>query len=113
MGDFAKQTLGGRLKEAGFDEDVPAVFVMEGVTQYIPKSGLEDTLRYVGSLKSATFTFTYVHQFAWDNPAALDDEVDVPKLMEKMKNQKEPWISGYYPKDFPSLLASHGLKLTS
>merc|ERR1712032_1103375 len=89
---------------------------MEGVSQYIPRAGLVDTLSFVGSLRDASITFTYVEQHVFDNPAALQEDMPVSaieQLVQSMKVAKESWISGYRPSEFPSFLAGLGLKVIS
>ena len=48
--DFERQTLAEGLLAAGFDGARPAVFSWLGVTQYLTRSAIDDTLRFVASL---------------------------------------------------------------
>lgn len=114
--DFTTQKLQDRLFAEGFQAELKSVFVMEGVSQYIPREGLIDTLSMVGGLTDAAIAFTYVHQDVFDNPAALQEDMPlsaIEEVLEKTKTASEPWITGYRPSQLPDLLASVGLKLTS
>jgi methyltransferase (TIGR00027 family) len=47
--DFEKEDWLGRLVEAGFDADKPTLFLWEGVTPYLDRAAVEDTLRKIAS----------------------------------------------------------------
>ena len=58
--DFEKEDWISRLVEAGFDTNTPALFLWEGVTPYLDKSAVEDTLRKIaGTAKGSVVAFDY------------------------------------------------------
>lgn len=58
--DFEKEDWFNRLVEAGFDADKPALFVWEGVTQYLDRTAVEDTLRKIaGCALGSVVAFDY------------------------------------------------------
>jgi methyltransferase (TIGR00027 family) len=59
--DFEKEDWLSRLVEAGFDRSSPALFLWEGVTPYLDKAAVEDTLRTIaGTAKGSIIAFDYV-----------------------------------------------------
>lgn len=59
--DFEKEDWLSGLAEAGFDSNKPTLFLWEGVTPYLPKSAVEDTLRKIaGTAKGSILAFDYV-----------------------------------------------------
>jgi len=59
--DFAVQTVGDALREAGFDVTLPSVFIWEGVSMYVPESGVRETLRSVRSVAAPGSAWLLVH----------------------------------------------------
>lgn len=58
--DFEKEDWLSRLVEAGFDPDRPALFLWEGVTPYLDRAAVEDTLRKVaGTAQGSVIAFDY------------------------------------------------------
>jgi methyltransferase (TIGR00027 family) len=47
--DFEHEDWLARLVEAGFDATRPALFIWEGVTPYLDRAAVEDTLRKIAS----------------------------------------------------------------
>jgi methyltransferase (TIGR00027 family) len=59
--DFEKEDWLSRLAEAGFDRSSPALFLWDGVTPYLDKAAVEDTLRTIaGTAKGSIIAFDYV-----------------------------------------------------
>lgn len=59
--DFEREDWLSRLVEAGFDRSSPALFLWEGVTPYLDKAAVEDTLRKIaGTAKGSIIAFDYV-----------------------------------------------------
>ena len=106
--DFNHQSLAQTLRGAGFDENLPAFFIWEGVTNYLTDAAVRQTLGYIGSLAEGTqLAFTYVHRDAIDTPGAHVKK-GVSKLLRK---QGEPWTFGILPEELPALLRDCGLRL--
>ena len=106
--DFNNQSLEQTLQEASFNQEIPAFFVWEGVTNYLTEEAVRRTLAYIGSLAKGTqLAFTYVHRSAIDSPEE-HVKAGVSKLLRK---QGEPWTYGIVPEELPALLQDCGLKL--
>lgn len=59
--DFEQQDWLSRLVEAGFDTSQPALFLWEGVTPYLQREAVEDTLRKIaGSARGSLVAFDYL-----------------------------------------------------
>jgi methyltransferase (TIGR00027 family) len=59
--DFGRDDLGERIRASGFEPGVPAVFVWEGVTPYLPPAATAKTLGAIAGLCAApgTLAMTY------------------------------------------------------
>ncbi|HEV2663829.1 MAG TPA: SAM-dependent methyltransferase [Blastocatellia bacterium] len=59
--DFEKEDWLSRLVGAGFDADKPALFLWEGVTPYLDRAAVEDTLRKIaGAAQGSVLAFDYI-----------------------------------------------------
>jgi methyltransferase (TIGR00027 family) len=59
--DFEKDDWLSRLVEAGFDAGKPTLFLWEGVTPYLDRAAVEDTLRKIaGTAKGSIIAFDYL-----------------------------------------------------
>lgn len=59
--DFEKEDWFDKLTEAGFDLDVPALFLFEGVTMYLDPAAFEDSLRKIArSAPGSVVAFDYM-----------------------------------------------------
>ena len=68
--DFEKQDWLHRLQSAGFDTTQPTLFLWEGVTPYLHKSAVEDTLRKIaGCGKGSRVAFDYFSSEILESPA--------------------------------------------
>ena len=58
--DFEKEDWFDCLVEAGFDADKPSLFLWEGVTPYLDRAAVEDTLRKIaGCARGSVVAFDY------------------------------------------------------
>lgn len=58
--DFEKDDWLAKLIEAGFDPSRPALFIWEGVTPYLDRAAVQDTLRKIaGTAKGSVVAFDY------------------------------------------------------
>ncbi len=58
--DFEKEDWLARLADAGFDPGRPALFLWEGVTMYLERSAVEETLRKIaGTAEGSVVAFDY------------------------------------------------------
>jgi len=107
--DFNSQSLPAALAEAGFDTSLPALFLWEGVTNYLTLDAVDSVLRYVGTLvPGSSLVFTYVHVGALEGSA---DFAGAASLLRKVKRLGEPWTFGLYPSQVPEFLRKRGLEL--
>jgi len=107
--DFGRQSLGEALHREGFDSSQPAIFVWEGVTNYLTDSAVDAVLRYVaGCAVGSCLVFTYVHRDALNGSGRFPDAA---KIMSNVTELGEPWTFGLIPEDLPSYLRERGLQL--
>jgi methyltransferase (TIGR00027 family) len=107
--DFNTQSLDEELTAAGFSKTEPAVFIWEGVTQYISSEAVDNTLRFIGTAAPGSrVLFTYVIRSYIDNPAAF---TGLGPITRAIKRQGVEWVSGFSPKRLAERLAGFNLKL--
>lgn len=99
--DFETVTLREGLERAGFDTSAPAFFSWLGVTQYIRKDAVEETLAYVASLPAGTsIVFDYTMDPSLMSPA-MRQAYDW--LAQRVASVGEPFLTSFSPsllKDF-------------
>ncbi|GLV55638.1 S-adenosyl-L-methionine-dependent methyltransferase [Dictyobacter sp. S3.2.2.5] len=109
--DFDKQSLDAALGSTTFDLLQPALFVWEGVTQYLTEEAIHQTLTFVGkSAPGGILVFTYVLR------SLIERRSNVPgaqKLLERLDKGGSPWLFGLEPSDVASYLSSFHLNLTA
>jgi methyltransferase (TIGR00027 family) len=107
--DFRCQCLRERLKQAGFDCARPAIFLWEGVTNYLAAASVDDVLGYVaGCSAGSRLIFTYVHRGVLEGSPEFPDG---PTIMRNVAAMGEPWTFGIIPEEISSYLANRGLRL--
>jgi methyltransferase (TIGR00027 family) len=96
--DFGRHDFINLMRTSDFDRRAPAVFVWEGVTQYLPPAAVERTLRSIARLCTidSELLFTYVHRGA---------------LAGELAKTAEPWLSGMVPEEVPSMLHERGFEV--
>ena len=62
--DFARESLGDALRRSGFDPGRKTYFVCEGVSMYVPESGMKETLRAIAasSAPGSALLLEYINQ---------------------------------------------------
>ena len=118
--DFNHQTISEQLLARGFEQGRSTIFTLEGVSQYIPKSALEFTLKSLAALSqkaSATFFISYVDArlrgepltcFGRGYPNAAKRAALVLSLSARVG---EPWISLYTARELEEVLSQHGFSV--
>jgi len=107
--DFDKQSLPQVLLEGGFDPLRRAVFLWEGVTNYLSSDAIDSVLRYVSTCAPGSrLVFTYVHRGALDASTLFEDAASVLRDVARMG---EPWTFGIEPSELENLLKERGLRL--
>jgi methyltransferase (TIGR00027 family) len=104
--DFARDSLRDRLGQAGFDFTRPAFVSWLGVTMYLERSAIEQTLSVAGG-------FTPGSEIVVDYmlPAGLRDEAGdyyAEQIGAASAERGEPWLSLFAPDDMADLLSRHG-----
>jgi methyltransferase (TIGR00027 family) len=68
--DVEQEDWMGRLADAGFDVNQPALFLWEGVTPYLDRAAVEETLRTIaGTAKGGVVAFDYVTTEVLESPS--------------------------------------------
>lgn len=107
--DFNRQRLPEVLANAGFDPSLPALFLWEGVTNYLTEDAVDSVLRYVGDCAPGSrIVFTYVHKGALDGFVEFEGAARIRRDVVKLG---EPWTFGLVPKALPDFLGKRNLKL--
>jgi methyltransferase (TIGR00027 family) len=107
--DFNREDLPRKLAEKGFDITRPALFLWEGVTNYLTHEAVDSVLRYVGTLPPGSrLVFTYVHVGVLDGSMAFSGATN---LLRDVAELGEPWTFGLDPEKVPGFLLERGLHL--
>ena len=108
--DFERDDLAAAVRAAGLDQDLPAVFVWEGVTNYLTGGAVDRTLSVVRELASpgSLLLFTYVHQGVIDGSAHFPEAA---RWVRSVARAGEPWTFGFVPDMLPGYLAARGFTL--
>jgi methyltransferase (TIGR00027 family) len=118
--DFNHQSLKKQLLDAGFDQNKPTVFTLEGVSQYITKDAVISTIKELAQLTqktSSTFFISYVDKLLNENPEACFGKgySNPAKKVETIKRLSakvgEPWVSFYSAEEIEGMLSQNGFLL--
>ena len=104
--DFERDSLAGRLAQAGFDSSRPALVSWLGVTMYLTEGAISQTLAGIGGFAPGTQLIT-----DYMLPAALRDETGeayVGLVAPVAAERGEPWLTFLAPDAMSALLARHG-----
>ncbi|MDX2167629.1 MAG: SAM-dependent methyltransferase [Deltaproteobacteria bacterium] len=106
--DFNRSTIAEVLSAAGIDRQVPAVFLWEGVTNYLSAAAVDATLRAIAAMAPGSrLLFTYVDRAALDG----SDYADAADRRSMVAAWGEPWTFGLEPAEVKDYLAARGLRL--
>jgi methyltransferase (TIGR00027 family) len=108
--DFDRDDLSSALSRAGFRTGAHTFFIWEGVTQYISREAIENTLQYVGSAgaEGSRLVFSYIRKDVIHGKTATDAEQAV---MKQAARGGAPWRTGLDGTEIPGMLARHGLEV--
>lgn len=107
--DFDRDNLPMVLADAGFDSTAPALFIWEGVTNYLSADAVDSVLRFVGRCAPGSrIVFTYVHQGALDGSVEFDGAA---RIRSDVAGLGEPWTFGLDPTAVPVYLRERNLQL--
>ncbi len=108
--DFDTQDLEIAFTGTAFDLSRPAVFVWEGVTQYVTEEAVRRTLAFVGkSAPGSRIVFTYVLK------SVIERRSDIPgaEHMLDVVSKQAPWIFGLEPSGVAEFLKPFHLALVA
>jgi methyltransferase (TIGR00027 family) len=108
--DFNSQDLGEELEKAGYDSSSKTLFIWEGVTQYISKEAVDNTLKYVAQAPPGSkIVFTYVLE-SFINGSKIPDGLN--SLYKFMLKKKDPlWFCGFDPAKMSEYISKYSLSL--
>jgi len=108
--DFNSQDLGEELKKAGYTLSSRTLFIWEGVTQYISKEAVDNTLEYVAQAATGSrIVFTYVLESFINGSHIPDGLNSLYKFVLKKKNPL--WFCGFEPAEMHEYLSKYSLYL--
>jgi methyltransferase (TIGR00027 family) len=109
--DFDRDRLDAALAGAGFEAARSAIFVWEGVTNYLTAAAVDATLRFIGGTAAGTrIVFTYVDRRVLDDDAATAFAATV-RLRALLRRSGEPWTFGLDPQALRAYLEQRRLTL--
>jgi methyltransferase (TIGR00027 family) len=107
--DFMQRSLPEELIRAGFQPSQPAVFLWEGVMNYLTGEAVEAVLRYVASCSPGSqIIFTYVHSGILDGSVHFEGS---DRLLRDVARLDERWTFGLTPDRLEEFLRDRGLCL--
>ncbi len=108
--DFDTQSLKAVLAGTEFTLSRTAVFIWEGVTQYITEEAVGRTLAFAGSSASgSSILFTYVLKSIIERRSPLPDANHMMDVVAK----QSPWIFGLEPSQISAFLEPFHLSLVA
>lgn len=107
--DFNHQALPETLTQASFQSSQPALFLWEGVTNYLTPEAVDSVLRYVASCSPGSqIIFTYVHSGVLDGSVHFEGAA---RLLQDVARLDEPWTFGISPDQLTGFVCERGLCL--
>ena len=103
--DFEKQALPERLREAGFRSDQPAFFSWLGVSMYLTRDAVLQTLRFVAGCASGGITFDYMMP---PGRLPLLRRIGFHFVAWRVARAGEPWKTWFEPGDLARELHAMG-----
>jgi methyltransferase (TIGR00027 family) len=107
--DFNVESIDSALSRSGFHASQPAMFIWEGVSQYLQPSAVDSVLRSIASMAPDTeLIFTYVLEEAITGRFRADRADALRNVTSRLP---ELWLFGIEPSDLKAFLAERGLLL--
>ncbi|MGB2877019.1 MAG: class I SAM-dependent methyltransferase [Dehalococcoidales bacterium] len=108
--DFNSQDIGEELQKAGYTLSSQTLFIWEGVTQYISREAVDNTLKYVARATTGSrIVFTYVLKSFIDGSHIPDGLNSLYKLT--LNKKKLLWFCGFEPAEIRDYLSQYSLHL--
>ena len=108
--DLGQEQISDVLARSAFRSTDPAFFSWLGVTQYLTREANLGTLRGIAAcaVSGSELVFTYVEHDALSSNRA---STSVARLQGAFAAAREPWLSGFDPRELAEDLAAVGLLL--
>ena len=107
--DFNVAAFDTALAASGFDASRPALFLWEGVSQYLQPAAVDVVLRTIAAgPEGCELVFTYVLEEAVTGRFRPDHAADFRKVTSRLP---EPWLFGIERSKLQAFLADRGLAL--
>jgi methyltransferase (TIGR00027 family) len=106
--DLAAGSLADLLPASGFDPSRPALISWLGVTMYLTRDAIGQTLTAIGTLAPGTEVITDYMLPARLRDAAGDSYVEL--ISPAAAERGEPWLTFLSPDEAAALLAGHGIE---
>jgi methyltransferase (TIGR00027 family) len=104
--DFGRDSLRDRLERAGFDFGAPAFISWLGVTMYLDRDVIEQTLAVAGVFAAGTeIVVDYTLPAGWRDAAG---DLYAEQVGQALAERGEPWLSLFAPEEMAALLGRHG-----
>lgn len=110
--DFENDDLESKLREAGFDESVPALVLWEGVVSYLSEPAVNTNLVLLSRLLAlrSRLILTYMHKGALDGSVMFQGS---KRWKSWVRRSGEPFIFGFDPATLANTLSQFGFQLES
>jgi len=107
--NFEQNDLASLMKDAGYCESKPTLFLWEGITNYLTADAVDSTLRWCSNASAGSrLVFTYVHRDILTKPSAF---VGSQSLFPSLERAGERFTFGIEPSQVPEYLAGRGHSL--
>jgi len=107
--DFGSQRLEAVMAGTSLDPSTQAVYVWEGVTQYLSEQSVQQTLAFIGgSAPGSILVFTYVLKSVIERRSGVQG---ADRVMEVMAKRNTPWLFGLEPSSVQSFLKPYHLEV--
>lgn len=110
--DLATEELDAVLSRSSFVGSKPAMFSWLGVSPYLTREANLRTLQKIArnSAAGSELVFTYHDQDSFQADIESDN-ADIAQITQKVREQGEPFLSGFYPNELAQDLKSVGMEL--
>ena len=110
--DFETDKLESKLRQAGFDDKIPAVVLWEGVVSYLSESAVNANLLLLSRFLApySRLILTYVHKGALDGSVTFRGS---RRWTSWVRRSGEPFIFGFDPATLAKTLSQFGFRLES
>ena len=109
--DFSTESLAARLSAAGFDFDLPTMFLWEGVTYYLDEAALRQTMAVLETAAAgSSLVFDFIDRDAIDDPVRF---LGASEFFPYATRRDEPILFGIRPDEVGAFLGQYGFSVVS